>query len=109
MKEGVESPYRALFRMNVPNDARRALGRQCGDRYIQPGDYRGFDHVIDYPCRPGLSDATIDAAAGVLRADPQTLRFLRLRMADIETRLADLTGNNRDVLEGFVEIARETP
>lgn len=109
VKEGVESPYRALFRMNVPNDAQRALGRQCGDRYIMPGDYRGFDHVIDYPCKPGLPDATIDAAAGVLRADPQTLRFLRLRIADIETRLADLTGNNRDVLEGFVEIAKETP
>jgi len=109
VKEGIESSYRALFRMNVPNDVQRALASQCGDRYILPGDYRDFDHVIDYPCKSGLPDATIDDAAAALRADPQTLRFLRLRVADLETRLADLTGNNRDVFEGFIEIAKEKP
>ena len=41
-----------------------------------------------------------------LRADPQTLRFLRLRVADLETRLTDLTSNNRDVLDGFEELGR---
>jgi hypothetical protein len=105
VREGIESPYRALFRMSIANDTQRALGKQCGDRYILPGDYRGFDHVIDYPCSPGLSPEAIDAAADALRADPQTLRFLRLRVADIETRLADLTGNNRDVFEALVEIS----
>jgi hypothetical protein len=109
VKEGVESPYRALFRMNIANDIQRALGERCGDRYILPGDYRDFDHVIDYPCEPGLPAPDIDAAVEALRADPQTLRYLRLRVADIETRLADLTGNNRDVFERFVEIAREQP
>jgi hypothetical protein len=109
VKEGVESPYRALFRMSLPNGTQRALGQRCGDRYILPGDYRDFDHVIDYPCETGLPAADIDAAAEALRADPQTLRYLRLRIADIETRLADLTGNNRDVFEGFVEIAKEQP
>lgn len=109
VKEAIESPYRALFRMSIPNDVQRALARQCGDRYIKFGDYRGFDHVIDFPCKPGLPDATIDAAADALRADPQTLRFLRLRVADLESRLGDLAGNNRDVLDGFVEIAKEQP
>lgn len=109
VKEGVESPYRTLFRMNIPNDTQRVLGKQCGDRYILPGDFRGFDEVIDYPCETGLPDADIDAAVGALRADPHTLRYLRLRVADIETRLADLTGNNRDVFEGFLEIAKEQP
>ena len=109
VKEGIESPYRALFRMNIPNDTQRALGKQCGDRYIAPGDFREFDHVIDYPCKPGLSAAAIDEAANALRADPQTLRFLRRRVADLETRLADLTGNNRDVLEGFLAITKEQP
>lgn len=109
VKEGVESPYRALFRMAVPNRVQRALARQCGDRYIRFGDYRGYDHVIDYPCRSGLPPAELDAAAQALRADPQTLRFLRLRVADLETRLGDLTSNNRDVLNGFLEIAKETP
>jgi hypothetical protein len=105
VREGVESPYRRLFRMSIANDTQRALDKHCGDRYIQPGDYDGFDHVIDYPCSPGLSQAAIDEAAGALRADPQTLRFLRMRVADIETRLVDLTGNNREVFEGFVELA----
>ena len=109
VKEGFESTYRKLFRMTVPNDVQRTLARQCGDRYIKPGDYRDFDHVIDYPCATALSQATIDAAADALREDPQTLRFLRLRVADLETRLADLTSNNRDVLEGFVDIAKEEP
>mgnify|MGYP003520915087 CR=1 FL=1 len=48
-------------------------------------------------------------AADALRADPQTLRYLRLRVADLETRLADLTSNNRDVLDGFIAITREAP
>jgi hypothetical protein len=104
VREGVESPYRALFRMSMSNDVQRALARQCGDRYIRAGDYRDFDHVIDYPCKTGLSVADIDAAASALRADPQTLRFLRLRVADLETRLTDLTSNNRDVLDGFQEL-----
>lgn len=109
VKEGVESPYRALFRMSVPNDVQRTLGSRCGDRYIVPGDYHDFDHVIDYPCESGLPGATVDAVSDALRADPQTLRFLRLRVADLETRLADLTGHNRDVFEGFVDIARQPP
>jgi hypothetical protein len=109
VREGFESPYRAQFRMSIDNDTQRALGKRCGDRYILPGDYRDFDHVIDYPCTTGLPQATIDAAAEALRADPQTLRLLRLRVADIETRLADLTGNNRDVFEGFVRMAKQKP
>lgn len=109
VKEGVESPFRALFRMNTPNDTQRALGKQCGDRYILPGDFRGIDEVIDYACATGLAEADINAAVDALRSDPQTLRYLRLRVADIETRLQDLTGNNRDVFEGFLEIAKEQP
>lgn len=109
VKEGVESPYRTLFRMTVPNDVQRALARQCGDKYILPGDYTAFDQVIDYPCESGLPETEVNAAADALRADPQTLRYLRLRVADLETRLADLTGNNRDVLEGYLEIAKEKP
>lgn len=109
VREGFESPFRALFRMTVPNDVQRALASQCGDRYILPGDYTNFDHVIDYPCESGLSEADVNAVADALRADPLTLRYLRLRVADLETRLADLTGNNRDVLDGFLEIAKEKP
>ena len=107
VQEGIESPWRALFRMSIGNDIQRALANGCGDRYVAPGDYRDYDRVIDYPCATGLPQAAIDQAADALLADPQALRFLRLRVADLETRLADLTGNNRDVFEGFIAIAGE--
>jgi len=65
--------------------------------------------VLDYPCTTGLPAAVIDTAADTLRADPNTLRYLRLRIADLETRLVDLTSNNRDVYEGLQAIAEELP
>jgi len=34
---------------------------------------------------------------------------LRLRIADLETRLVDLTGNNRTIMENLRAIAREKP
>ena len=61
--------------------------------------------MLDYPCTTGLPDTVIDAAADALRADPRTLQFLRVRIADLETRLVDLTSNNRDVFEGLQEVA----
>jgi hypothetical protein len=108
-REGLESRYRELFRMSISNDMQRALARQCGDCYIRFGDYHDYDHVIDYACTTGLSEGDVDAAAEALRADPQTLRFLRLRIADLETRLVDLTSNNRDVFEGFVQFGSGKP
>lgn len=109
VKEGVESRYRELFRMSVPNEVQRALARACGDRYIKSGDYKDFDHVIDHPCKTGLPADVIDAAADALRTDPQTLRFLRQRIADLDTRLVDMTQNNRDVWEALLRIAKEKP
>jgi len=61
--------------------------------------------VLDYPCTTGLPVDVIDAAAGTLRSDPRTLQFLRVRIADLETRLVDITSNNRDVFEGLQEVA----
>lgn len=109
VKEGIESRYRELFRMSVPNDVQRALGKACGDRYIKPGDYQNFDHVIDYPCKTTLPADVIDDAANALRSDPQTIRYLRQRIADLDTRLVDMTQNNRDVWEALLVIAKEKP
>lgn len=109
VREGVDSRYREHFRMNVDNDVQRALGKQCGDRYIEPGDYKGIAEILDYPCETGLPDAVIDAAAATLRSDPRTLQYLRVRIADLETRLVDLTSNNRDVFEGLQDIAGARP
>jgi len=109
VREGIESRYRELFRMSVPNDVQRALAKECGDRYIKPGDYQNFDHIIDYPCKTTLPADAVDAAANALRSDPQTLRYLRQRIADLDTRLVDMTQNNRDVWEALLKIAKEKP
>lgn len=107
--EGMQSRYRAAFRMTLPNDVQRALGKHCGDHVIQVGDYAGIRSNLDYPCRTGLSAQTIADAARALRSNPDILPFLRLRIADLETRLFDLTENNREIMENLRAIAREKP
>jgi hypothetical protein len=109
VREGLDSRYREHFRMSVPTELQRALGQNCGDKYIAAGDYTDYDKVLEYPCSTGLPAETIDAAAESLRSDPQTLRLLRLRIADLDTRLHDLTGNNVQVFEYLRAIAEEQP
>jgi len=109
VKEGMQSPYRRWYRMYIPIAMQRALSKACGDRYIRVGDYQDFDHVIDYDCVPDLSEAEVAAAAALLRSDAQVVPFLQLRMADLETRLTDMTSHNRDVLDGLRQYAPEAP
>jgi len=109
VQEGMRSRYREAFRMRLPNDVQRALGAQCGDRVSIPGDYTTIHAKLDYPCRTGLPAGVIADAAGALRSDPDMLRFLRLRIADTETRIFDLTRNNRSVMDNLRTIAGETP
>lgn len=109
VREGMESRFRAAFRMSLPNDVQRALARQCGDRYIQPGDYAAMSGVLDYPCESGLSAEAIADGARALRSNPELLRLLRLRIADIDTRLVDLTSNNRVIVERLRVIAGQHP
>jgi hypothetical protein len=106
-REGMQSRYREAFRMTLPNDVQRALGSNCGDRIIRAGDYEGLGELIDYPCRTGLSASEIEDAVRLLRANDGLVALLRLRIADLETRLVDLTGNNKDVLQGLQAIANE--
>ncbi len=108
-REGMQSRYREAFRMSLPNDVQRALGKHCGDLIIHPGDYAAIHGVLDYPCRTGLSEQSIAASARALRSNPNMIPYLRLRISDIETRLADLTGNNRDIMENLRSIAQEKP
>ncbi len=108
-REGMQSRYREAFRMSLPNGVQRALGTHCGDHYIRPGDYAVIHGVLDYPCRTGLSEQAIVESANALRSNRDLVPYLRLRIADIETRLADLTGNNRDIMENLRAIAQQTP
>ena len=106
VREGMQSGYREAFRMTVPNELQRVLGKQCGDRYIQTGDYAAISGMLDYPCATGLPPHAVSAAASALRANTTLVPMLRLRIADIETRLVDLTVNNRPILESLRAIAR---
>ena len=84
-----------------------AIGSKCGDRLVRAGDYEGLGELIDYPCRTGLPTDVIDDAVKMLRANETLVALLRLRIADLETRLVDLTGNNKDVMQGLQAIANE--
>ncbi|HVF35425.1 MAG TPA: hypothetical protein VND91_08900, partial [Candidatus Saccharimonadia bacterium] len=104
--EGVESRYREAFRMALPNAVQRALGEHCGDRIIKPGDY-ALAGVLDYPCTTGLAGPAIADAASALRSRPDLVPLLRVRIADLDTRLYDMTRSNQDILENLRAIAKE--
>jgi hypothetical protein len=106
-REGMQSRYREAFRMTLPNDVQRALGKNCGDRYIETGDYAAIHGVLDHTCSTGLPAQVVAEAAKALRANANLVPLLRLRIADIETRLVDLTVNNRPILESLRVIAQE--
>jgi len=109
VREGMQSRYREAFRMSLSNGVQRALGKNCGDRYVQTGDYTAIHGDLDYPCNTGLSAQDIAASAKALRSNPNLVPYLRLRIADLETRLVDLTSNNRDIVENLRAIAQEKP
>ena len=83
---GRASEYRHWFRLNMPHDVQQALVERCGDR----SDPSRRLTRLDYPCTTGLSESTIAAAVSLLRNDPEAIRELRLRSADLETQLNDL-------------------
>lgn len=109
VQEGMQSRYRDAFRMRLPNHVQRALAKNCGDPVMHVGDYKAIHGSLDYACRTGLRAEEIAASARALRGDPDILPFLRLRIANLETRLFDLTRNNRIVMENLRAIAREKP
>lgn len=108
-QEGVQSRYREAFRMGIDNDVQRALAKQCGDRYVKRGDYQAILNVIDYPCTLDLSQNEIDEAVKSLRSNPQFIAYLRVRIADIGTRLFDMNVNNADIVEGLKAVTEKKP
>ena len=108
-QEGVQSRYREAFRMSIDNDVQQALAKQCGDRYVQRGDYQTILNAIDYTCTLDLPQREIDEAVKSLRSNPQFVAFLRVRIADIRTRLFDMNVNNADIVEGLKAVTGEKP
>ncbi len=109
VREGSQSRYREAFRMSVDNEVQQALNKQCGDRYVERGDYQAILNVIDYPCKLDLPQGEIDEAVQSLRSNPLLISYLRVRIADIGTRLTDMTGNNKDLLQGLRAVAEGKP
>ncbi len=109
VREGSQSRYRETFRMSVDNEVQQALNKQCGDRYVERGDYQAILNVIDYPCTLDLPQGEIDEAVQSLRSNPLLISYLRVRIADIGTRLTDMTGNNKDLLQGLRAVAEGKP
>lgn len=108
-QESVGSPYRAHFRTSLPNDIQDALVRNCGDRFVERGDFEGIGGILAYPCASGLEPDAIAAAAAIIRSDTALLRQLRRRVSDLKTRIDNLTTANMDILEGLRAVASEMP
>ena len=103
--EGIGSRYRERFRMIMPTAAQDAVARACGDRLVTIGNYGSIVDSLDYACATGLAPATLRQAANVLRSDDMIVPLLRLRIADLKTRMGELNTFNPDIEQGLREIA----
>ena len=103
------NPYRQLFRMIMPIEIQHTLLRTCGDKLYVTLDYASIKNMLDYPCSTNLNEQEIASAANTLRTHPDVLPFLRLRMADVETRLTDTNPADIEWLPQLREIAPEMP
>ncbi len=95
--EGINSRYRAAFRMLLPIDVQETIAAKCGDRFTNIGDYEGIKNSLDYDCTTGLAQQEIDSAAATLRSDPTLAPLLRLRIANINSAISTMV-MSKDVL-----------
>ena len=98
----LNSEYRRAFRMLVTPDIQQALGDQCGDREEGPGVY-----TIDYPCTFDWPADEVAAQASALKADPDILPLLRLRIANLRAR--DFEFNSNFSYYNLADFLPETP
>lgn len=106
VEEGIHSRYREAFRMTLPHGVQRAVSGACGDKVVAPGDFVGVNHSLDYPCSTGLSPEVLADSVARLRANPQLLPLLRLRLLDVQTSLFNLTVYYRDMRESLAQMAQ---
>lgn len=91
---GASSSWRDGFRMTVPVSVQRSLSEACGDQTKPMGDFDRLNGILDYPCEPELSPRATDDAVEALRMNRGLVPALRLRIATLETGLADLEEYN---------------
>jgi len=91
VRDARQSQFRMAFRKAIPHEVQRALAQTCGDRIVPVGDYKGIPNVLDYPCTPGLSAEALAQSVAILRGGNEFQPQLRLRIADIQTDIGNLT------------------
>lgn len=98
---GIQSRYREIYRETTPRLIHREIREKCGDGANDgdvAGDFSSLKIVLDFECAPELPTATIDVAAAALRNNTAIVPALRLRIATLETELADIRGIFADTL-----------
>nr|MBP6627352.1 hypothetical protein [Arenimonas sp.] len=95
------------FRMTLPHSVQRAVANACGDKLVEPGDFASVDDSLDYPCTTGLPPEVLADAVARLRANPDVLPLLRLRLLDVETSVSNLTNYYRSIREGLAALVRD--
>ena len=106
--EGINSRYRAAFRMLVPIDVQEGVAAKCGDRSSDIGDYEGIKTPLDYDCTTGLTQQEIDSVAATLRADSTLVPLLRLRIANINSAISTRV-MSREVLTRLDALSKGNP
>ncbi len=107
--EVIGQRYREEFRMRVPLKVQSVLGENCGDRFVAVGNFEQIKGSLDYSCVTGLDQQLIDKAANILYTDSLIITFLRLRITDVRTILANLTITNKDSRDSLKLVLGEKP
>lgn len=107
--EALGSRYRAAFRMYVPTHVQSAIADQCGDKFVNIGNFKELKGTIDYPCSTGLAQDAIDNSANTLRTDTSIVPLLRFRIADIKTIISGWTITNQDSRNSLKAIVGDKP
>jgi hypothetical protein len=93
--EGQNARYRDLFRMAIEPSLHDDLSRNCGDKEIDDGGVAVGLVTLDYACTLAASPEEIAAGVSALRGDPEILRALKLRNAQVSGRTYDLNATLR--------------
>ncbi|WP_412061316.1 hypothetical protein [Rubrivirga sp. IMCC45206] len=90
VEEGEAAAYRSLFRMTIEPSLHDDLGRNCGDQEVASDEVDGVLLVIGGPCPLDSSPEELAAGVRALQSDPEIVRTLRLRQAQLGVRVYDL-------------------
>jgi hypothetical protein len=108
-EEGINSRYRAAFRMLMPVQVQYAIAKACGDRTINVDSIDDLENRLDYPCETGLAVEDIDAAANLLRSDASIIPLLRLRIMDAKSQVSLINVISASSQKDLEALAREKP